>query len=119
MTRRGKSDDPCCVPGCLNLSFTDPRGRHYKKCRQHLKEAYSKAGHERHMAKRAAQQETGQSVEILVVDWKDDRLLRVTGTVTCVEAMPATHGDLMRLMAQLAKACVYVAKPHAYKEEDV
>lgn len=110
----------CTIKGCTHPAFVDSRGRTYKKCIDHIRLSFKESVNDRLQAKeRRAAELIGQPVCIIVVDWADNLLLRLEGVVASTEPMPDTYSDLQQLLALEAQAGTYVAKPHAWKMEDL
>ena len=109
----------CNHPGCTAAPFVDTRGRHYKKCRNHLGEGFAAGAQKRQQAKKSALGRKGEQVKVLILDWKNERMLWITGTADCVEPLPGTEADLLDILARAAQDGIYVAKPHAFRLTDL
>lgn len=121
--RLGFKDGLCSVPGCFERRHISKSGRTYTKCYTHYRESYQKSYARKDTPKTprptVKPSQVGRTVEILITDWRTERVLKVRGVVICEEEMPKSYGDLRKIIALAAQENVYVAQTQAYKTEDL
>lgn len=112
-SRRYHKSEVCEVEGCGQPRYTT-KGTRYHLCEQH-QAAYWKAI----AADRQALVITPTAYNVMVIDWERDTLAYGTFTVTSNKDMPATYGELLKVMAQHAQSGGLVARPQAFHETDL
>jgi len=111
----------CTLLGCYAPRHVSKSGRIYARCDLHYRQQYQHAatrppGDHRPQRHPSA---VGKRVNVMVIDWATERIWRVEGVVCEDEAMPKTHGQLLKLLAEAGEMGIYVCKPQPFREEDL
>lgn len=117
----------CTVPGCNQPRHVTRSGLRLTRCTEHYREWFKVNNNggsipKKRRPRKADTQAAATSpdvVEVLVIDWQTEQVLRVTGSVNCSEPFPKTDGDMKKIIAQASRAGVYVAYIRAWKKEDL
>lgn len=111
----------CVMPGCHEPRHVSKSGRKYTKCDRHYQEDYRAAATRlpgQHRPDRHPSA-VGRHVRVKIVDYATERVWTVEAVVCSDDPLPATEGELRKLLAEAAELGFYVARPQPYKIEDL
>lgn len=122
----------CTVPGCGQPRYINRYGKRSTRCAEHVRERNKRESDKKKMVGLPSSPHVPENtrirqkpapdvdtVSIMVLDWKTEQVLHVTGSVACTEPFPRTDGDLKKTIAQASQQGIYIAYIRAYKSEDL